>query len=33
MKNRNNSFINLRKNAAIIFYKIKLAEQVLLSQL
>ena len=33
MENRNNSFINLRKNAAIIFYKIKLAEKVLLSQL
>ena len=33
MKNRNNSFINLRKNAAIIFYKIKLVEQYSLNQL
>ena len=33
MQNLNNSFINFRKNAAIIIYKIKLAEQVFLSQL
>lgn len=33
MKNRNNSFINLRKKVAIILYKIKLDEQYSLNQL
>ena len=33
MKNRNNSFINLRKKVAIILYKIKLDEQYSPNQL